>query len=350
VSRRHYIDRARGIAVLLMILAHVLDAWTLPAARNTIAYRNLIILGGFAAPLFLFLAGASAMLAAERTRGVAGRWPGTMARRGLTIFGLAFLFRLQAFVVSPGGHLVDLLRVDILNVMGLSLAAVGLTWHSTRSTPSYRLPVFLASAVLAAVLAPLVRAAAWVDQLPDLVQWYLRPAGEHTTFTLFPWSGFVFAGAAWGAVLTAPTSPSDRRISWWSVAAGTGLVAAGALTASQPQVFVGSTFWGSSPTFFMIRVGVLLLVVAALYLADRAFRLESGGAIERLGRGSLLVYWVHVELVYGYATWLIHRRLPLPAVLAAGTILTACMYGSLVLRDRIANNWRSRPAELPLPT
>jgi uncharacterized membrane protein len=349
VTRRRYLDQARGLAVLLMILAHVLDAWTLPSARNTIAYRNLIILGGFAAPLFLFLAGTSLMLAAERTGSIPGRWPGALARRGLVTFGLAFLFRLQAFVVSPGGRLVDLLRVDILNVMGLSLAAAGLIWHSTRSISSWHLPLFAASAAVAALSAPIVRTAAWVDQLPQLAQWYLRPAGEHTTFTMLPWSGFVFAGAAWGTVLTAVKSRSDLRTGWWTAAAGAGLIVAGALTASGPQVFEGSTFWGSSPTFFALRVGVLLLVGSTLQLAGSAFPHQSG-VVERLGRGSLLVYWVHVELVYGYASWPIHRRLPLPAVLTAAVLLTACVYGGLALRDRLTNNWRTRPAGLPLAT
>ena len=34
-NRRHYIDWARGIAVLIMIHAHVLDAWTLPTERKS---------------------------------------------------------------------------------------------------------------------------------------------------------------------------------------------------------------------------------------------------------------------------------------------------------------------------
>ena len=63
-----------------------------------------MILGGFGAPLFLFLAGVSVSLsagskfAAERRcgAGVAGRSCGA----GLEIFGLAFLFRLQAWVLG----------------------------------------------------------------------------------------------------------------------------------------------------------------------------------------------------------------------------------------------------------
>ena len=39
-----------------MIHAHVLDAWTLTSERKTLAFGYLNVLGGFAAPLFLWLA------------------------------------------------------------------------------------------------------------------------------------------------------------------------------------------------------------------------------------------------------------------------------------------------------
>ena len=55
-----------------------------------------------------------------------------VCRRGLEIFILAFLFRLQAFIVSPGSHPVTLFRVDILNIMGPAIVAAGLVWALAR--------------------------------------------------------------------------------------------------------------------------------------------------------------------------------------------------------------------------
>ena len=108
-TRRRYIDWTRGLAVLIMIEAHALDAWTRSSSRSAPAYQYLSMLGGFAAPLFLWLAGLSLVLAAEHTfRRTGSRSTATDAivRRGAEIFILAFLFRLQAFVVSPGSWLV----------------------------------------------------------------------------------------------------------------------------------------------------------------------------------------------------------------------------------------------------
>src|SRR3954465_13047058 len=90
--RLAYIDWARGIAVLLMIEAHTVDAWTRFDARSTIGFRNATVLGGFAAPLFLWLAGLGVAMAAARTEARHGRGAAVEAacRRGLEIFVLAF--------------------------------------------------------------------------------------------------------------------------------------------------------------------------------------------------------------------------------------------------------------------
>src|SRR5581483_3456565 len=119
------------VAVLLMIEAHTIDAWTRTADKGTPAYGYLTILGGFAAPLFLWLAGVgvafSAAHTAERARSRAAVVD-KVCRHGLAIFLLAFLFRLQAFIVSPGGPPVMLFRVDVLNIMGPAIIAAGVLW------------------------------------------------------------------------------------------------------------------------------------------------------------------------------------------------------------------------------
>src|SRR5207248_796997 len=188
-----------------MIEAHTVDAWTLGADRDSIGFRNARIVGGFAAPLFLWLAGVALVLAATATlRRTGSRAAAVEAicRRGLEIFILAFLFRLQAFILSPGGDALALFRVDILNIMGPAVAAAALVWGLHGTTRSLVVSYGAITAAIA-ILTPIVRASALVDRLPALVQWYLRPAGEQTTFVAFPWAGFVFAGAGVGALLAA---------------------------------------------------------------------------------------------------------------------------------------------------
>src|SRR5262245_12574503 len=310
--RRTYVDWARGVAVLLMIEAHTSDAWTRAAAKGTPAFRDAIVLGGFAAPLFLFLAGVALVLSATQTAERTGRRADAVeaiARRGLEIFVLAFLFRAQALIVSPGGPIVSFFRVDILNIMGPAIALAGVAW-GLAATNAARVALFAAIAAAIGMATPLVRGAAWVGALPLWLQWYVRPAGEHTTFTMFPWSGFVFAGGAVGALLAAARDPAaERRLHLILSAAGVSLIAIGFITASQPTIYHASayhspTFWTSSPTWFAIRVGILVVALDAIYgLAPLAERVNlTLQPLTLIGQYSLFVYWIHVELVYGYAS------------------------------------------------
>jgi uncharacterized membrane protein len=363
-GRRPYIDWARGVAVLLMIEAHTTDAWTRAADRQSVLFRDATILGGFAAPMFLWLSGLAVVLAAtrsaERTGSRALAVEG-IVRRGLVIFILAFLFRIQAFMFSPGSHLVMLLRVDILNVMGPAIVMAGVVWGLAR-TAAGRVAAFSALATAFGLLTPIVRASPLVGLLPVWVQWYVRPAGELTVFTLWPWAGFVFAGGAAGALLaTARGERSERRANIAMAAIGAALIALGFYTAGRPSIYAAASFWTSSPTWFAIRVGILMVALSWMYglaqlvgrhdgtktqtLRDgvRALWLSWQTPLERLGQHSLFIYWIHVELVYGYASWLWRHRLPLWGTAIAYLLFCALMYRAIGWRDRFVGFWRARP-------
>lgn len=338
--RRVYIDWARGIAVLLMIEAHTLDAWTRPADRHSALYQVATMFGGFAAPLFLWLAGVSVVLSATRRTERDGSRAAAIdasCRRGLEIVLLAFLFRLQAFVVSPGSHPITVFRVDILNVMGPAIVVAGLLWGVMRST-SGLVMVYAAAAAATAMVTPIVRISPDVDVLPTWVQWYLRPAGDYTTFTLLPWSGFVFAGAACGVLIAAVRDGSrEWRLHTWLAAAALLLIGAGFYTATLPTIYRESSFWGSSPTFFAIRTGVVMIALSGVFAVARvATGLRATlQPLARIGQSSLFVYWIHVELVYGYASWLWRRRLPIWGSLVGWVAFSGLMYLAILWRDQL---------------
>jgi fucose 4-O-acetylase-like acetyltransferase len=59
-------------------------------------------------------------------------------------------------------------------------------------------------------------------------------------------------------------------------------------------------YWHTSPDFFLTRVGLLLLILFLAFAWCR-WGLGSWGfsALMQMGQTSLLVYWVHIEFVYG---------------------------------------------------
>jgi uncharacterized membrane protein len=305
---------------------------------------------GFAAPLFLWLAGLAVPLAAASSvrRGLSRRAAAEkVCCRGLEIFILAFLFRLQAFLVSPGAHPVTLFRVDILNILGPAIVASGLVWLLIEST-AWLVTAYAVLATAVAMVTPVVRTATFVSALPTWVQWYMRPAADNTTFTGFPWIGFAFAGAAVGVLITSLSESARRKLFTTLAIAGGALVGFGFFAATRPSIYAESSFWTTSPTYFAIRVGVMTTALALLYFFQPVLspdgRLSS--AVARLGRSSLFVYWIHVELVYGYASWAIHRRLPLWGTALGYLVFTAFIYAVVVLRDRAADAWQRRKEQI----
>jgi uncharacterized membrane protein len=348
--RAAYIDWTRGLAVLLMIEAHTVDSWTRLSSRGSTAYSYAVILAGFAAPLFLWLAGVSIPLAAAAgvRRGSTRRAAATgVIRRGLEIFVLAFLFRLQAFILSPGAHPVTLFRVDILNVMGPAIAAAGLVWLCIESTPAL-VVAFSALATAVTMSTPIVRTLGLVDALPVWLQWYVRPSGDNTTFTSFPWIGFVFAGAGVGVLLAAcREARAERRLLTAIGATGALVVALGFYAASRPSIYAESSFWTTSPSYFAIRAGILMTALAVVFAVEQAAGAPAPlRLLAYLGRSSLFVYWIHVELVYGYASWPLRRHLPLWGTAIAYVLFTLLMLLAVRLRDRVVDRWRKRRQQI----
>ena len=105
-----WLDWQRGLAVLFMVEVHV--ARRLARARRAATaplYHALRMLGGFAAPGFLFMAGLSQALADAAPRSE-GRRAGARAarralRRALWLLGVAYGFRAVEYrrSAAPGG-------------------------------------------------------------------------------------------------------------------------------------------------------------------------------------------------------------------------------------------------------
>jgi uncharacterized membrane protein len=199
------------------------------------------------------------------------------------------------------------------------------------------------------MFTPIVRASPAIDAWPLWLQWYMRPFGEFTIFTLFPWAGFVFAGGAVGALIAAAREPrAEWRLQALLGVVGAALVALGFYAAGRPSIYATSSFWTSSPTWFAIRLGILMIALTVIYGCEVVFVSLRGHAtgldpLARMGRSSLFIYWIHVELVYGYASWLWRHRLPLWGTAIAFTLFCVLMYRAIGWRDAIVGKWRNRP-------
>src|SRR4030088_1237594 len=138
--RLAYIDWMRGLACVLMFQTHCFDSWMSPEAKKSSSLTGWSKLGGtLPAPLFIFLAGVSFALVTEKLR-EKGIERNAIAKqtilRGAEVFGMGLLFRAQEFALGyPWSPWTDLLRVDVLNILGLSMMLMGvLCWVTAAVT------------------------------------------------------------------------------------------------------------------------------------------------------------------------------------------------------------------------
>lgn len=356
MNRLAYIDWMRGLACVLMFQTHCYDSWLSPVARQSTLFHWSQKLGTFPAPLFLFLAGVSFALVTQKLR-EKGTAPREIARkttlRGAEIFGLAFLFRLQEFLLGqPHAPWTDLLRVDILNLMGLSMVLMGVLCRLA-PTRAGSIASSLAGMMAVALATPLL----WSAWRPRFLLWPLESYvnGVHIfdepqawLFPVFPWAGFAFAGLAAGLVLFAPKVRADAPggpgviARHRPVAFGIGgtVLAAGAwwLDTLPVQIYPVYDFWHTSPNFFLIRLGMLLVILFGCYAwcewgwGERGF-----SPVLQLGRESLLVYWVHIQFVYGGLSILTKRAQTVTSASIGLGIITLSMLALAIARRKIAS-------------
>lgn len=344
--RREHLDWLRGVAVLLMIDAHLFDSWTRFPDRDTRAFGIAMIIGGGGTTLFLFLAGVSVALSAGsrlRKTGDADAAARTVALRGLEIFALAFVFRLQAFFLGWSDRWLDLLKVDILNVMGPSIAAAALLWRLGSSTRT-RVVVFAFATTAIAFLTPVIRTLP-AGHLPAALYAYIVPVPGLSNFVFFPWTALVFAGACVGVLVDAGQMPEADVRMHRRLAIGGGLVTVAAFAASYvPTAFAGSYFWTTSPAYLFLRSGLTTLAIAGSHAWLRSW---GSGAhwspLTQLGRTSLFIYWIHVELVYGLISRPWHRALTLFQAGIAYVIFCVLMVACSIAKERVARRFARPP-------
>jgi uncharacterized membrane protein len=323
-QRLEYIDWMRGFACVMMFQTHCYDSWLSPAAKLS-TFDTWSRLGGtLPAPLFLFLAGVSLGLTTDKLRArgaTSGEIARTTIKRGGEIFALGLLFRLQMFVLGQGippSPWTDILRVDILNMIGLSIVAIGILCWCVGKTGEASTPAGVAalrrksiwiSATIALAIS-LVTPPLFTTWRPRWLPWYLESYvnGVHIfdkpqswLFPFFPWVGFACAGLAVGFFLaTAFARNQQARALGYLAAIGVAISGVALLAVAQPlRIYSEYDFWHTSPSFFVIRVGIVLVILWLSYVWCRwGPGLRGFSPLIQMGKTSLLVYWVHITFVY----------------------------------------------------
>ncbi len=302
-SRVRAFDWLRGGAVLVMIETHALVLLR-PELRAGSFFSALQWVDGLVAPAFILAAGFS--LALTQVRAAAGakergtgpaeaaqarrkRFRKTLRRIG-EVLAVATLVNWMWFPIFREPRWI--LRVDILQCIGLSLLIALPFFFLLAPRPRTLRAVALAGAALAFGLSPLAEHVG-----PPLAMLVNRTTGA--VFPLLPWSGYVYLGAAIGVT---SAIGGARRTALWLL----GLAAAGVvlwvLTPQISALYPPHDFWVTDPTNHARRWTQVCLIAIALLGLESWARPGRPSApvrfIEVFGGSSLAAYFFHQMLLY----------------------------------------------------
>ncbi len=303
-SRHIAIDLARVAAILLMIQGHTLDVLLAPELRQGFVFDKWLFFRGLTAPTFFMLSGVSFFLATAR-QWESYRRPSPAFYRRLRKFGIFVLLgylmhfpvrSIRDFRWLDAGGWESWYQVDVLQCIGLTLASLQILALFAK-TPERFARIAAGLAALLVLLTPLLWQTSFAFA-PHPIAGYLSGL-KGSLFPLFPWSGYVLFGVAAGCFCK-KWENSRGAFPFLQLAAGGLLLAlAGIALERLPLTVYGNAdYWHTSPNLFLVRTGCVCLLLSGFsFLARRVTLPET--AIRSLAQESLVIYFIHVAVLYG---------------------------------------------------
>jgi hypothetical protein len=353
--RLEYLDWLRGIGATIMLHGHVWDSFLRDDLKNRGPYIFSQFIGGMPPAIFLFLTGitlAFLMDTSERKGMAPVERVKTAFRRSGYLFFLAFAFRVQLWIFGIPAPWRDLFRVDILNCMGFAIAVLSaMAIFPTR----HRAKAAAVAGLAIACVSPLVSQMHW-EAVPWLVRNYIVP--DYRTFGFFPWGAYLAFGLSAGSVIRAIPPDATDRVMQWAAMLGIGAILVCHYLDGLPyKIYAKSDYWLNSPLQILTKQGVTLAILSAAFVWTRYAAGPGWSWVRQFGTTSLLVYWVHIELVYGRELFFLKNNLNEAQTLVAAVCVILLMLGISVVKTRrtevraflTAGGWWSAPKAQRVP-
>lgn len=333
VGRLAFIDWTRGLAALIMLQGHTFNSFTRTDLRSGGPYMLSQFAGGLPPAIFLFLTGITfsfLMDSQERKGGSARQKIWAALKRSRYLFLIAFLFRIQMFITGyPTSPASEIARVDILNCMGFAMLLFA---PMAVFTTFERIKLCTALGVLVASLAPLV---SMIDgsRVPWILHAYLFP--DYNYFGFFPWASFLAFGMAFGSLLRSVKQEDMQRVMLWAFGIGLGVALLANYVSNLPySIYPRSEYWLNSPALIVVKTGFVLCILSLAYVWVHLGKAQGWSIFRQLGTTSLIVYWVHIELVYGRWFGIWKEKMTVGGVVIYTLLLTALMALVSILQTR----------------
>lgn len=291
-----------------MIETHIVNALLRSDVREYASFKVLTFFNGLVAPSFLFCAGVGLAITLYR------KWQSYINfRRSLWNYVIRVLFILvvgyslhlpffslkRLSVITDDRLWISFFQADILQTITVTLLIVLVIAVISRSQSIfiYSLSVLSMFIVFA---SPIIRGMDHAS-LPIWFRPYLT-TDFNSQFPLFPWSAFLTSGVIVGFLYmrVAGNWREQKFMKILFILSIIGIVAAILSEILPFNIYPNHNFWRASPEFFFVRLGLVLLAFFVLWRYEQKGKSSENSLFIIFGQESLLVYVVHLLIVYGH--------------------------------------------------
>uniref|UniRef100_A0A7V3E761 DUF1624 domain-containing protein n=1 Tax=Ignavibacterium album TaxID=591197 RepID=A0A7V3E761_9BACT len=305
-----FIDLMRAFAVLQMVQGHTVDALLSPEYRllDYPAYAVWNFMRGMTAPIFMFTSGTVFTylfrLVDEQFENNPRVKKGI--KRFLLLVFLGYLLRYPTYKIFDFSdvtkqQLDTFFAVDVLQLIGFGLLFLMISAYISEKLKLGDTITFLLMGLVFIIPSPFFEKIDWLKYLPAPIANYFY-AGNGSLFPLFPWAGYVVLGGILGSYLARnPLVFKTNKFSIRLLIIGSLLVL---LSAIYISFHLGESISDYSDSYtydtIIFRIGFVLILTGIVSYISQSIN-SIPRIIILIGRNTLLIYVVHLMIIYGSA-------------------------------------------------
>ncbi|MHB9040515.1 MAG: heparan-alpha-glucosaminide N-acetyltransferase domain-containing protein [Melioribacteraceae bacterium] len=308
-NRALFIDLLKGMALIIMIEVHVVNELLTPALKETWWFARLNFINGLVAPSFSFASGLVFVLSLQKgidqLRTFGKEFWRKVSRIGLIFFvGYSLhipYYSLTKILANPTqSNLESLYTVDILQLISTGLIFLLLARIFIKSENRFYNFSLIVTAIIL-IISPLTWKIDFAQYMPLFFANYFNKM-HGSLFPGFPWWAFVFSGAYVAKYyIKAKQNSTEKEFAKKLIILGAVFYFISVIV----QYFLFPAELANfrpNPFFFFERFGVILFALGVFwfYLQKKE---NYKSLILDVSRESLLIYWVHLQLIYREILW-----------------------------------------------
>lgn len=303
-NRAQFIDMLKGLALLVMIEVHVVNMFISAELKNAGWFSYLSFINGLVAPAFTFASGMVFVLSLQKgvdeLRKFGSKFWKKLGRL-LIVFLAGYSIHMPYLSLRKISNpkypemMIDFLRVDILQCIAIGLILLLFLRMLITSDKAFYITVLILDIFIYA-FSPIAWNTDFSQFIPlSVANYFNRMYGS--LFPLFPWLAFILTGALAGKYyVEAKQKIGEKKFANQFIMIGVILFFVSVLLLN---VLLPGSIVEIKPNFFFFtkRLGVLLALLGIFWFYINRFENYNSFILD-VSRESLLVYWLHLKILY----------------------------------------------------